>query len=189
MTGAPSAYIAACLLRLFERIMPKEHGTWARAMRAEADHIDASADRLSFAAGCLRTAMTERLRSELLKRAAATLAGCLAGVALFGHASSDGSKAWPLLWPFLGGALAALAAARPGRGLSGREGASLGFRAGAVAAILFAVGAIIVIWWTGDAGIGARLPVVGLGVVSAILLSSIGGGAAALAYRIGRHDS
>ena len=189
MTGTLSARIATCLLRLFEGIMPRENRTWARAMRAEADHIDVAADRLSFVAGCLRAAVAERLRSELLKRAVVTVAGCLAGVALFAHAASDGSQAWPLLWPFIGGGLAALATSGPKSCLSGREGALLGLRAGAVAAILFAVGAMLVIWWTGDAGVAARLPIVALGAVSAILLSSIGGGAVAVAYRVRRHDS
>lgn len=89
------------------------------------------------------------LNGELLRRAEAAgvavfitadrkmeAAGLTAGVLFFAHAMVPYSRAWPLLWPLLGGVAAAVLASRERR-LSGGQRARVGASAGAVAGVVF----------------------------------------------------
>ena len=71
------------------------------------------------------------------------LAGVIAGLLFSLHALIPNSHSWPLLWPFLGGAVAVHLATRQhhtGRGVT--HGFALGLRAGVIAAIVFLVATI-----------------------------------------------
>ena len=65
----------------------------------------------------------------------AMAAGLTAGVLFFAHAMVPYSRAWPLLWPLLGGVAAAALASR-GAQLSGGQRARVGASAGAVAGLV-----------------------------------------------------
>lgn len=54
------ARLANILLRHAEAVMPERRAEWARAMRAEADHLPAR-ERLVFARGCVWSSYRERL--------------------------------------------------------------------------------------------------------------------------------
>ena len=166
------------LLRLAERALPPEHRTWTQAMRAELAYVEPGRARLGFAAGCLRAACAEWL-GVFLRSNAPFAIGVGAGIPFILHASIDGSGAWPLIWPLLGGALAA-ASPRPEQGLPSWRWALRGSQAGAISALLFALTGAVLIWTMGEMPVTARLPILALGALCATFLSAVGGGAAAI---------
>lgn len=77
----------------------------------------------------------------------AVAAGLTTGILFFAHAMIPYSRAWPLLWPLLGGVAAVVLASRDSS-LSGVQRARVGASAGAVAAAVFlaaTIGALFVI--------------------------------------------
>jgi hypothetical protein len=67
----------------------------------------------------------------------AMLTGVVAGLLFFGHAMINNSQAWPLVWPFVGGAAAVVLAARRHRLQGFWSGLRAGAGSGALSAALF----------------------------------------------------
>jgi hypothetical protein len=176
--------LAELIFRLVDLTMPAEHRQWARAMRAEAAYVGSDAAALGFAAGCLWVAVAEYFKMAARKNSAVMGAGLCAGFVFFAHASVDGSGAWPVLWPLLGGAGTALVSARNSRRLDLPGAAWLGLRAGLVAGLLFAAGGIALLSASEQVTVGSRLPVLVVAAVAGALLSAIGASTATLLVRI-----
>jgi hypothetical protein len=69
--------------------------------------------------------------------------GVLLGFLFFAHALIPHSNAWPLVWPFIAGALVVVLAAREGRFRSFGQGMAAAVKTGAVAGLFFfAAGAV-----------------------------------------------
>jgi hypothetical protein len=100
------------------------------------------------------------------------------------HSAVEGSGAWPLLWPVLGGAVAALSYAADGRPLPFRTGAGLGLRAGLVAGLLFVVGGVALIYGSETVTLGSRLGVLAVGMLVGVASSVVGAGAATVLVRL-----
>ncbi len=169
---------------LAELIMPDERKQWARAMKAEASHVGSDAAAVSFAGGCLWAAFLEYVAAETSKSAAVLCAGVTAGFVFFAHSAVEGSGAWPLLWPLLGGAMTVLLfGQRHGRPAL-RRGAWLGLRAGLVAALLFTTAGAILIGESASVTLDSRLHTLVAGALLGTLFSVIGAGAATLIPRL-----
>jgi len=72
-----------------------------------------------------------------MRLSATTLIGLASGLLFFGHAMINGSHAWPLVWPALGGAAAAMLRARANSSGGRLAGLRTGGGAGLVAAAIF----------------------------------------------------
>jgi len=114
-----------------------------------------------------------------MRLSATTLIGLVSGLLFFGHAMIDGSHAWPLVWPALGGAAAAMLRARTsgsGGRLAGlRTGGSVGLVAAAFffAATAAALAALGLLGPRGAAGL-AGLALAGLiGLFLAVLAGTV----------------
>ena len=172
------------LLRLLAFVMPHARAGWAEAMSVEAAYIEPELARLGFVAGCLRAACLARLEAALRRNASVLSAGLVMGAAFATHATVDGSRGWPLIWPLLGGALAVFTHGRNGKPLRPGRGASLGLQSGMLAGLLFIVAGMLLIEYFGRVTVTSRLDVLAIGALAGITLSVLGGSvAAALAPR------
>src|SRR3954466_3327040 len=63
--GATGMSLTARLLDHAARVMPPSRATWARAMRAELDHIEGPLTAAAFALGCVRASYAERIHDML----------------------------------------------------------------------------------------------------------------------------
>lgn len=173
---------AAMLMRGARFLMPRHYGDWAEAMAAEFQCREHGRNLFSFALGCFAAAV--RLRAQATYRSVPDLAllGSIIGFFLVVHAAIPDTHAWPLLWPCLGGVFAVLLR---------KEQDTIGFwspiaagaRAGALAALVFAVGTTILIWWSGKTNIEARWSVILLGSVLSLLASSCAAAIASLCLK------
>lgn len=89
----------------------------------------------------------------------AAVAGLTAGLLFFAHAMVPYSRAWPLLWPLLGGVAAAVLASRDGYSGSGFHRARVGAAAGAIAGAVFLGGTLVALFILSRPGLE---PVAGL---------------------------
>lgn len=174
---------AECLFRLVELAIPEDRRQWARAMKAEAAYIGSDAALVSFAAGCLWAAVLEQLRATIERNIGVIATGSAIGIPFSAHAAVNGSGAWPLIWPLIGGAGSALLLARPGSRLEIGSGAWLGLRTGIIAGLLFAVVGVLLIAAFGRAPLDSRLHVIAIGALVGAGLSGAGGSAATLFLR------
>jgi hypothetical protein len=184
-----AAAIAAWALR----IMPGANKWWAEGMLAELAYCEPGLRALSFALGCFRAALKERLRWALLRPENRGLfAAVPAGLMFLAHATVNGSGAWPLLWPLVAGAaVTIIPGSYPGH-LRHPESSSLrrcwtavcaGSAAGSVVATIFALGAAAHLSLAGGASLEARAPVLIVGAASSLVISAL----AALACSAARH--
>jgi hypothetical protein len=99
-----------------------------------------------------------------------------AGLTVFGHALVPYSRAWPLIWPLLGGVAAAALACRGGT-VSPWARIRVGAAAGAIAGCVFLVLTLIAVFLLAQPGMGpiARmLGAMGPVVVTPVLAFAIG---------------
>jgi hypothetical protein len=176
-------WLTGRILSLVELIMPNERKQWARAMKAEAAHVESDAAALTFAGGCLWAAIIQHLEVEANRSAAVLSAGLTAGFMFFAHAAINGSGAWPLLWPLLGGVMTAVLCLKDRGLLKVRRGAWLGLRAGLLAGLLFAIGGATLVWASDSLTLDSRLHVLGMGAIAGAALSAVGAGTATLLSR------
>ena len=116
----------------------------------------------------------------------ALTAGLLAGLLFFGHAMIDGSRAWPLVWPFVGGAAAVLFAGRAHRLHGFWSGLRAGAGAGALSAALFVVTTVAALAALGSLPPERTTEVVTLLAIAAGLGFALATAAGAMAYPLAR---
>jgi hypothetical protein len=174
-------WLTAALMRQVQRLTPVERREWGQAMAAEFSSAPGGSTSLRFALGCLWAAVRLRAQSGYWRIRDEGAAGVLIGILFCTHAAIEGTQAWPLIWPALGGAVAALMAVRNGRPLARFSGA--GARTGAAAASIFFVGGLVSLWWMGVPDLQSRATIVGLAAVLAILISAFTAGLAGICIR------
>ncbi len=174
--------VAAAVMRRVQRLTPVERQEWARAMTAEFLCMPSGGpSSLHFAVGCLWAAV--RLRTEALYcRTRDDVAfGCAVGALFFAHAASPGSRAWPLIWPAAGGAIAVLIGRKKHKPSSGFPGT--GATTAAASAIVFFVGGLCWLLWVGAPDLGSRIIVLSVGSGLGILISACTAKLAAICIR------
>lgn len=106
--------------------------------------------------------------------------GIVLGALFLGNASIDYSRAWPMVWPLLGGALAVVLASRR-HAVPWREGIGLGAKAGLVGLlVLLVVGVPLVSLYAGPAierrvqDVGGTVPLGGGFLLAAVVMLALG---------------
>ncbi|HZF93719.1 MAG TPA: hypothetical protein VEZ20_02485 [Allosphingosinicella sp.] len=143
-------------------------------MASETAHLPGDREAMLFAAGCLRAAAAERLRSFAPDPAWAG-PGVAAGAMLAAHAAIDGSGAWPLFWPLIAGAAVVLANGGRFGGLGAAAWSA--FKAGAIGGLLlFSVAAAAALLGSGSPEPAAHmLGRVGIAAAAAAALAAVAG--------------
>ena len=176
--------LAAALMRQVLRLTPVERREWGQAMAAEFSSAPSGSASLRFALGCLWAAVRLRAQSSYGRIGDEGAAGVLIGILFCAHAAVRGTGAWPLIWPALGGVVAALMAVRTGKPLAGYSGA--GARTGAAAASIFFAGGLGVLWWMGVPDLQSRATILGAAALIAIPISAFTAGLAGICMRTDR---
>lgn len=173
--GAP-VNLAGTLLAAAERLMPSDRRDWARAMAAEQAAVGQPGEAVAFAAGCLRAAGRERLRSMAPDGKWAG-PGLTFGMLAAATALIPGSGSLALLWAPVAGLLTIAMPASSGSRPTFSGAVILALKAGLVS------GAVL-LTFTLLPGIGSptpgdRLSALLVAAACAALLTTIGGIAAA----------
>jgi hypothetical protein len=121
-----------------------------------------------------------------LRSSPAVAAGLAAGLLFFAHALVPYSRAWPLVWPLLGGVAAAALASGHGRSIGAWARVRVGAAAGAIAGGLFLALTLVALFLLAQPGmeptarvLGAMQPVVVTPVLAfAICIAAVVGVAA-----------
>ncbi len=162
--------LAAAVMRRVQRLTPVERQEWALAMAAEFLCMPSGGlSSLDFAVGCLWAAVRLRANALYHRMSGDVAFGCVVGALFFVHAAYQGSRAWPLMWPAAGGAIAVLIGRKKQKLSSGFPGTDATMAA--ATAIIFFLGGVAWLWWRGAADLGNRIIILGIGAGLGILLS------------------
>jgi len=184
----PGRWLTERIFAVVEVVMPRERGEWARAMRAEAAHLGSASTAMSFAGECLWAALVEYSKVEISRSAALISAGLAGGFVFIAHSAIEGSGAWPLLWPLLGGAMAGWLTYQGKQRVTFRRGLWVGLKAGMLAGLLFAVAGAAIISWSGRVPLDSRFDILALGASLGAILSMTGAGGVTLLTRMRMPD-
>jgi hypothetical protein len=177
-----SGRLARWLIRAAERLMPPARKEWARAMAAELAYCEGGAAALAFAAGCLGAAVREKAAAKIEALSPEAATGIAAGALFLLHAGIPDSRSWPWIWPVAGGALAILGRAKaPPATEDAWTGVRKGIRAGVPCAVLFFIGALLIVWARatmihGAPSLQSRIGLIVYGSVGSVLLAAVAAG-------------
>ena len=175
------ARVAAALMRHVQRLTPVERRDWARAMMAEFSYTPSGSASVEFAIGCFWTAIRLRAQRGYRQFTGSVPLGLLFGALFFAHAAVPDTRAWPLIWPAVGGALAVIMCAKCGKRSANFAGT--GARTGAASAIVFVVAGATLLWWVEAPDLQGRIGILGLGAGLGIAISALSAGLTGLCIR------
>lgn len=89
-----------------EWLCPPSATEWFQAMESEACYVEPGLKAFRFVAGCVVAAFCMRVSHESEASGRFLGPGLATGLLFGGHAMAHNSRAWPLIWPTLGGVLA-----------------------------------------------------------------------------------
>jgi hypothetical protein len=118
-----------------------------------------------------------------LRSSPAVAAGLVAGLLFFAHALVPYSRAWPLVWPLLGGVAAAALASGGGRSTGAWGRVRVGAAAGAIAGGVFLALTLAALVVLAQPGMGATARI--LGAMEPVVVTPVLAVAIALAALIG----
>ena len=118
-----------------------------------------------------------------LRSSPAVAAGVMAGLLFFAHALVPYSRAWPLMWPLLGGVAAAVLASAGGRGTGAWGRVRVGAAAGAIAGGVFLALTLAALFLLAQPGMEGTTRV--LGAMEPVVVTPVLAVAIALAALVG----
>jgi hypothetical protein len=118
-----------------------------------------------------------------LRSSPAVEAGLVAGLLFFAHALVPYSRAWPLVWPLLGGVAAAVLASGHGRDVGAWGRVRVGAAAGAIAGGVFLALTLAAVFLLAQPGMEATARI--LGAMEPVAVTPVLAVAIALAALIG----
>jgi hypothetical protein len=185
MKSTTARRLCVMLMCLARHLMPRERNEWTRAMGAEVQYASDEENGLSYAIGCLASAVKMRLAQPVPHE---VVIGTVAGSMFLGHAFIPNSQSWPWIWPVAAGIVTARFLSRESFATAVR--AKAGLKAGVVCGLVFLTGAIIILWlsasFQGNES-ARRIGLIAYGSLGAVLLTALS--AAAVPVHKGIADS
>jgi hypothetical protein len=140
-------------------------------MAAELSYTPNAQASLSFGWGCLWAALRLRVDAVWRRLPPELTMGMIAGLLFFAHSALPDTNAWPLIWPGLGGALAARLSAQRCEGCTSSTGT--GAKAGAACAAVFFLGGAALLSSLEAPQLENRAAILVLGAALGLLLSTV----------------